>query len=103
MFKAITPTSMTAASATLMAAGLVAWLGSSVPEAKAAVHVDGGVSRSVSKDVTRSIFKGDRLPMRAMGSACSNGAWPNYDAACQFDDRKPAREARPVLRVIALR
>ena len=49
-----------------------------------------------------ALAKADRLPLAAKGTACSSLGWPNYEAICQFDMRRPAGETRTV-RVIALR
>jgi hypothetical protein len=48
------------------------------------------------------LAKGDRLVIVAKGTACSALGWPNYEAVCQFDLRRPVGEPRAV-RVIALR
>jgi hypothetical protein len=45
--------------------------------------------------------KGDRLPARVTGTACSTLGWPHYEQSCLFDSRRPAAEPRTV-RVIAL-
>ena len=50
----------------------------------------------------QALAKADRLPLAAKGTACSSLGWPNYEAICQFDMRRPAGETRTV-RVIALR
>jgi hypothetical protein len=49
-----------------------------------------------------ALVKADRLPLAAKGAACSSRGWPNYEAVCQFDMRRPAGDTRTV-RVIALR
>jgi hypothetical protein len=45
--------------------------------------------------------KGDRLPMRVTGSACSVQSWPRFDQKCQFDLRRSADDVREV-RVVSL-
>ena len=46
--------------------------------------------------------KGDRLPVRGKGAACSSLGWPHYEPSCQFDRRRQANDLRAV-RVISLR
>ena len=46
--------------------------------------------------------KGDRLPLRSRGTACSDRGWPHYEQRCIFDRSRPADEVRSV-RVINLR
>ena len=85
----------TAVTAAALLAGLMAFLASAAPEAKAF---------SQSHNSARATHvKGDRLPTRAMGAACSGQSWPNYEAACQVDRRRPLGEAQAVRRVIAVR
>jgi hypothetical protein len=97
MFKSIigspkTACAISAAVATAAAvAGLMVLLTSAAPEASAAPAVE-----SVVQQVH---VKGDRLPNRISGSACSALSWPNYEQSCQFDLRGPAR----IVRIIALR
>jgi hypothetical protein len=50
----------------------------------------------------QALAKGDRLPVATKGTACSELGWPNFEAICQFDMRRPAGEFRAV-RVIGLR
>jgi hypothetical protein len=45
--------------------------------------------------------KGDRLPRRVTGSACSAHSWPSFDQKCQFDLRRSADDVRQV-RVVSL-
>lgn len=40
--------------------------------------------------------KADRLPLRAIGAACSPRAWPYYERECLFDKFGWANEGRPV-------
>jgi hypothetical protein len=68
-------------------AGLVALSMSAIPEAKAQPAV---------------AAKGDKLPMRVRGTACSVRSWPYYDQSCQFDLRRLANDAGEV-RLIGLR
>lgn len=89
---AATKSSITAATTAALLAGLIAFLASAAPEAKA-----------YSEANADSNAKGDRLPTRVMGAACSVQSWPNYDAACQVDHRRPHGEAQAVRRVIAIR
>ena len=46
--------------------------------------------------------KGDRLALRAQGTACSDLGWPHYEQRCIFDRSKRADQVRTV-RVISLR
>ena len=85
--------SITAVTAAALLAGLMAFLASAVPEAKA----------ESTGSVRATHAKGDRVPTRVTGAACSAQSWPNYDVACQFDHRRPPSEAQAVRRVIALR
>jgi hypothetical protein len=65
-------------------AGVIVFLTSVVPEAKAA------------KDTAAPAFaKGDRLVV-VKGAACSRRSWPNYEEHCLFDSRRSADEARKV-------
>jgi len=76
-------------------ASLAAALMATGPAAKAAPLSDLAVIAAYPK--------GDRLPLRATGAACSSSEWPRYEQRCQFDYRRPADEARPIIRVIGLR
>jgi hypothetical protein len=87
--------SITAVTAAALLAGLMAFLASAVPEAKAESERNGSVRATH--------HQGDRLPTHVTGAACSAQSWPNYDVACQFDHRRPPSEAQAVRRVIALR
>jgi hypothetical protein len=80
------------AAATLVG-GLTVLL-SGVPAVKAEPQIKAAASQARAK--------GERLPVVAKGAACSELGWPNYEATCQFDLRRPAGEFRAV-RVIALR
>ena len=71
-------------------AGLAALSMSAIPEAKA------------KSQLAAAHAKGDRLPMRVRGTACSARSWPYYDQNCQFDLRRPANAAGEV-RLIGLR
>ena len=90
MFKSMIAKSVTIVAAAVLVAGFAAFSTAAVPEANA---------RSL---VVLPHAKGDRLPMRVRGPACSLRSWPYYDRDCQFDLRKPANEAGTV-RLIALR
>jgi hypothetical protein len=52
--------------------------------------------------VHRTVGKGDRLPVLKRGADCSSRGWPNYEASCQYDMRRPFGQM-PTVRVIALR
>jgi hypothetical protein len=47
------------------------------------------------------LAKGDRLPRRVTGSACSAQSWPSFDQKCQFDLRRSADDVREV-RIVSL-
>src|SRR3954462_13553161 len=49
-----------------------------------------------TEDTVQSHTKGDRLPMRATGSACSSFGWPHYEQGCQFDLSRSADPIRTV-------
>src|SRR5215212_7789612 len=49
-----------------------------------------------TRDTVQSHTKGDRLPMRSTGSACSSLGWPHYEQSCLFDLRRSADAARTV-------
>lgn len=49
-----------------------------------------------TQDTVQSHTKGDRLPMRSTGSACSSFGWPHYEQSCQFDLSRSADAARTV-------
>jgi hypothetical protein len=40
--------------------------------------------------------KGDRLDVKAYGTACSTRAWPHFETTCLRDITSATREARPV-------
>jgi hypothetical protein len=40
--------------------------------------------------------KGDRLPTLVKGAACTQRAWPDYEAGCLFDTRRSADDVRKV-------
>jgi hypothetical protein len=88
----MTLNAITAISAAVLAAGLLAGLppiSAFAPNAKAA-------------EIDRPHFtKGDRLPAFVGGAACSSRSWPNYDQACQFDFRRSINDVRKV-RVVVL-
>jgi hypothetical protein len=43
---------------------------------------------NVDSSEPKAAPKGDRLAVRAPGSACSGHVWPNYDGACLDSPRK---------------
>ena len=90
MFKSMIAKSITLVAAAVLVAGFAALSPPAVPEANA---------KSL---VVLPHAKGDRLPVRVRGPACSLRSWPYYDRDCQFDLRRPANEAGAV-RLIALR
>lgn len=48
----------------------------------AAVTVLPGFAPRVEASVPVALAKSDRLAVKAVGSACSEKAWPNFEAAC---------------------
>jgi hypothetical protein len=90
MLKSAIARSVTIVVAAVLVAGVAAFSALAVPEANA------------KPLVVLAHAKGDRLPVRVRGPACSLRSWPYYDRNCQFDLRRPANEARAV-RLIALR
>ena len=76
-------------------ASLAAALMATGPAAKAAPLSDLAVIAAYPK--------GDRLPLRATGAACSSSEWPRYEQRCQFDYRRSADESPAIVRIIALR
>jgi hypothetical protein len=93
MLKRIITNTLGAIAAAAMLAGLTVVLTSVAPEASAE-------PQQITRD--QPVTKGNRLPARITGSACSSAAWPNYDSSCQFDSRRDAGDLR-IVRIIALR
>ena len=89
MFTSAMAKSVTVVAVAGLLAGLAALSMSAIPEAKA-------------KSQLAVAAKGDRLPMRVTGAACSARSWPYYDQNCQFDLRRSANDAGEV-RLIGLR
>jgi hypothetical protein len=48
----------------------------------AAVTVLPAFAPRVEASVPHAVAKGDRLDIRPVGRACSEQAWPNFEAAC---------------------
>ena len=90
MFKSMIAKSVAIVAAAVLVAAFAVFSTSAMPEANA---------KSL---VVLPHAKGDRLPARVRGPACSLRSWPYYDRDCQFDLRRPANEARAA-RLIALR
>ena len=84
----------TASIGAITVATLVTVLLSGVPAVKAEPQIEAATQLALAK--------ADRLPLATKGAACSSRGWPNYEAICQFDLRRPAGETRTV-RIIALR
>jgi uncharacterized membrane protein len=89
MFKSAMAKSVTVIVVAAVMAGLAALSMSAIPEAKAQSQL-------------AVAAKGDKLPMRVRGTACSTRSWPYYDQNCQFDLRRSANDAGEV-RLIGLR
>ena len=90
MFTSAMAKSVTVVAAVGLVASLAVFSMSAIPEAKA------------KSQVPEALAKGDKLPMRVRGTACSARSWPYYDRNCQFDLRRPANNAGEV-RLIGLR
>ena len=93
MFRVFTAQSMTAAAVAALVGSFAAFL---TPIAPAAVAQSGA-----DPTVQGVHAKGDRLPLRVTGSACSTQSWPSFDQKCQFDLRRSADDVREV-RVVSL-
>jgi uncharacterized membrane protein len=89
MFTSAMAKSVTVVAVAGLMAGFAALTMSAIPEAKA-------------KSQLAVAAKGDKLPMRVRGTACSARSWPYYDRDCQFDLRRSANDAGEV-RLIGLR
>jgi hypothetical protein len=48
----------------------------------AALTVLPGFAPQVEASVPVALAKGDRLDIRAVGTGCSQQAWPNFEASC---------------------
>jgi hypothetical protein len=55
-----------------------------------------GISPEVEASTPPTAVKGDRLDYRPTGSACTERAWPYYEASCLRDVNRPNGEARTV-------
>jgi len=53
-------------------------------------------SDKVSASAPLNSGKGDRIDVRAIGPACSENAWPYFEAACTKDRRQPMSQAKAV-------
>jgi hypothetical protein len=92
MFRVFTAQWMTVVAAAALVASFAAFL---TPIAASAV-VQSGADAAQEVQV-----KGDRLPLRVTGSACSAQSWPSFDQKCQFDLRRSVDDVREV-RVVSL-
>ena len=93
MFRVFTAQWMTVVAAAALVGSFAAFL---TPIAASAVVQSGADATAQGVHV-----KGDRLPMRVTGSACSAQSWPSFDQKCQFDLRRSADDVREV-RVVSL-
>jgi hypothetical protein len=50
--------------------------------AAAALTVLPGFAPQVEASVPHALAKGDRLDIHAVGTGCSQNAWPNFEASC---------------------
>jgi len=55
-----------------------------------------GITISQARSTPPAIGKGDRLDAKPYGAACSQQAWPYYEANCLRNTVGPTREARMV-------
>jgi hypothetical protein len=55
-----------------------------------------GGTGGVSANAPLNSGKGDRLDARAAGTACSEQAWPYFEAGCIKDRRQPMSQAKSV-------
>lgn len=57
-----------------------------------------GFAPQVEASVPQALAKGDRLDARPIGRACSEQAWPNFEASClrAAVTKKQVRQARLV-------
>jgi hypothetical protein len=64
----------------------------------AALTVLPGFAPQVEASVPQALAKADRLDVRAIGTGCSQQAWPNFEASClrAADTKKMIRQARLV-------
>jgi hypothetical protein len=86
--------SMSAIAGATIVATLMASLTATVPMFNSATSADAGIMSPGAK--------GDRMPARTQGTACSDLGWPHYEQRCIFDRSKPAGEVSTV-RVISFR
>ena len=84
--------SLLAVAVAIVVAGLVVFLTTAAPPARA--QETGGPQ-------SNTLAKGDRLPNALKGAACSPSGWPNYEQECLFDRRRDADDTR-LVRVITL-
>jgi hypothetical protein len=55
-----------------------------------------GFSPEVSASAPAPVVKSDRLDLRPAGKACTQQAWPYYEAACLRDRSRVGSKARSV-------
>lgn len=61
-----------------------------------AVTILPGAGNQVSASAPITTGKGDRLDIHAVGTNCSQQAWPYYEAKCLKDVRQPMSRAKTV-------
>jgi hypothetical protein len=69
----------------------------------AALTILPGFAPQVEASVPVALAKGDRLDVRPLGTACSEQAWPNFEASCLRSATKRAAPVREVRLVTAER
>ena len=65
----------------------------------AALTVLPGFAPKVEASVPQALAKGDRLDVHAVGTGCSQKAWPNFEASCLRSTgsaRPPPCSVKPV-------
>jgi hypothetical protein len=62
----------------------------------AAVLTLPGFSPEVEAGTPAPVVKGDRLDIRPLGAACSQQAWPYYEANCLRDRKQATGQVRQV-------
>jgi len=55
-----------------------------------------GFSPEVEARTPPPVIKGDRLDIRPVGTACSQQAWPYFEASCLRDPSRPNGQGRRV-------
>ena len=62
-----------------------------------------GFSPEVEARTPPPVVKSDRLDVRPIGQACTEQAWPYYEANCLRSANRPDGQARPVRVILTTR